>query len=124
MAMLNRRDSFHDWSVEQARNLSPPFFTCEAVIAEAHFLLSKTHQGMDRLIDLIATGRLDLSFSLADNHSRVGELMRMYANVPMSFADACLVIMAEEMGSAIFTLDSDFRIYRKNRNKRLRLIIP
>lgn len=50
--------------------------------------------------------------------------MRTYASVPMSFADACLVCMAELDSSAIFTLDSDFSVYRKNRNEPLKLIIP
>lgn len=124
VALLNRRDAFHTWSVEQASKLSPPFFTCEAVIAEAHFLLTGVHQGNNRLIDLLASGRLDLTFSFARQSKRVGELMRAYAGVPMSFADACLVCMAEEQASTVFTLDGDFRIYRKNRNELIELIIP
>ncbi len=124
VALLNRRDAFHDWSVEQAGRLEPPFFSCEAVVAEAHFLLAGVHRGTERLIDLIGTGRIDLSFSFADFASRVGDLMLSYADVPMSFADACLVCMAEQQESAVFTLDGDFRIYRKHRREALRLLIP
>lgn len=124
VALLNRRDVFHGWSVEQAGKLSPPFFTCEAVVAEAHFLLAGVHQGNNRLIDLIASGRLDLTFSFAVHSDRVGGLMRTHADVPMSFADACLVCLAENENSTVFTLDTDFRIYRKNRNKPLELIMP
>ena len=51
-------------------------------------------------------------------------LMKRYENVPMSLADACLVRMSELIpGSVILTLDSDFRIYRKNRNEAIDLII-
>lgn len=124
VALLNRRDAFHAWSVERARKLSPPFFTCEAVVAEAHFLLAGVHQGNNRLNDLIASGRLDLSFSFWSRSDPVAELMRAYASIPMSFADACLVCMAEEEASSVFTLDSDFRIYRRNRTESLKLIIP
>ena len=43
----------------------------------------------------------------------------------MLLADACLVRMSELIsGSLILTLDSDFRIYRKNRNEAIDLIIP
>jgi len=42
----------------------------------------------------------------------------------MSFADACLVRMAEVQDSTIFTLDSDFLIYRKNQKDVLDLLIP
>lgn len=124
VALLNRRDTFHTWSVEHAGKLSPPFFTCEAVLAEAHFLLTGVRQGNARLIDLIASGHIDLGFSFARYSDRVNELMHTYADVPMSFADACLVCMAENEESTVFTLDSDFKIYRKKRNRPIDLIIP
>ncbi len=57
--------------------------------------------------------------------AEVEVLMKRYENVPMSLADACLVRMSELIpGSVILTLDSDFRIYRKNRNEAIDLIIP
>ena len=124
VALLNRRDAFHAWSTEQAGNLAPPFFTCEAVIAEAHFLLAGVHQGNQRLNELIASGRLDISFSFWSWHRRVSDLMKTYVTVPMSFADACLVCMAEQESGTIFTLDGDFMIYRMNRNEPLEVIIP
>ncbi len=124
VALLNRRDAAHRWSVEQATRLKPPFFSCEAVIAEAHFLLSGVPLGPERLTDLIASGRLDLSFSFWAHHARVGELMGQYSNVPMSFTDACLVAMAEEADSRIFTSDGDFHLYRRHGREALQLIIP
>jgi predicted nucleic acid-binding protein len=40
-------------------------------------------------------------------------LMEKYRDVPMDMADATLVALAEERGlRRVFTLDSDFRIYR------------
>lgn len=50
--------------------------------------------------------------------------MRTYSDVSMSFADACLACLAENENSTVFTLDTDFRIYRKNLNKPLELIMP
>lgn len=51
--------------------------------------------------------------------------MIKYTNVPMSFADACLVRMAEQyLNSTILTLDSDFRVYRKNGNQIIPVIMP
>ena len=50
--------------------------------------------------------------------------MVKYADVPMSFADGCLVCMAEQTDSTIFTLDSDFRVYRRRRNQPLQLVAP
>ena len=44
--------------------------------------------------------------------------MKKYSRVPMDLADACLVHMADELGSGrILTLDSDFSIYRWGRSR-------
>lgn len=43
----------------------------------------------------------------------------------MSFADACLVRLSELYPDApILTLDSDFLIYRRNKNEALPVILP
>ena len=45
--------------------------------------------------------------------------------VAMSFADACLVRMFELWPEApVFTLDSDFRVYRRNKRQSLPLVCP
>ena len=80
--------------------------------------------GTRRLIDLISSSRIICQGIAFENLDRVSELMLRYANVPMSFANACLVAMAEYEPSTVFTLDRGFRIYRKNRSKRLRLLLP
>jgi len=41
--------------------------------------------------------------------------MERYANVPMSFADACLVALAEStLGAGFFPLDRDLLMYRRH----------
>lgn len=124
VALLNSRDSRHAWCVEQAGLAAPPFYTCEAVLTEAHFLLAGLHQGTRRLVDLVGSGRIRLTTEVAGHMRRVGELMLRYHDVPMSFADACLVCMAEVEDSAVFTLDRDFSVYRRGRSDPLRLIMP
>jgi hypothetical protein len=43
----------------------------------------------------------------------------------MSLADACLVRMSELIrGSSVFTLDSDFRIYRQYTNQIIPIVMP
>jgi uncharacterized protein len=52
-------------------------------------------------------------------------LLGRYQSVPVSLAGAELVRMAELYPhSSIFTLDSDFQIYRKNRDRLIPIIIP
>ncbi|MCA6503886.1 MAG: hypothetical protein ACK6CP_17960 [Pseudanabaena sp.] len=48
-----------------------------------------------------------------------------FESVPISFADACLERMAGQIpNSAVMTLDSDFKIYRKYRNEAIVVILP
>ncbi len=125
-ALINRREHYHRWTTNQAAQLDPPLHTCEAVLSEAHFLLTRVHEGGIALNRMVEAGKIAVSFSYADHVARVHELMSDYANVPMSFADACLVRMAEihTGGVRIFTTDDDFRIYRKHRHEPLDLLIP
>ena len=125
VAMINRRDTNHGWATDQSKLLGPLLFTCEAVLTEAHFLLRRTHDGSKKLNKLVADGGIILAFSYTDHIDRVNELMDTYANVPMSFADACLVRMAERYTDGqLFTTDGDFRIYRKNQTEPLNVIMP
>lgn len=87
-------------------------------------MVSGKRLGTRRLIDLISSSRIICQSIASENLDRVSDLMSRYANVPMSFADACLVSMAENEPSTVFTLDRGFRIYRKNRKDVLQLVMP
>lgn len=124
-ALINHREFYHHWATAQADRLDPPYYTCEAVISEAHFLLKKVYNGSKKLNKMITDGGIILAFSYADHIDHVNALMDTYANVPMSFADACLVRMAERYADGhLFTTDGDFRIYRRNQTKPLDVIMP
>ena len=74
---------------------------------------------------MVQKGHIKVPFHFDETVEMIEQLMEKYANVPMSFADACLVRMTELYpNSAVLTLDSDFRIYRKNKNQVIPVIIP
>jgi predicted nucleic acid-binding protein len=57
--------------------------------------------------------------------SRVLALMNKYSDVPMSFADACIVSLVEETGGGtVFTTDADFGIYRQRNRRVIRTVTP
>ena len=115
VAFLNRRDRYHEWALSQWAGAKPPFLTCEAVLAEACFLLRRSSGGSQAVMQLLARGIVASPFRLDEEPSAVAKLLFRYAAVPMSLADACLVCMAERYPSGIvMTLDRDFRIYRKH----------
>ena len=125
VALLVASDVHHRWATEQLR-LSPPIvLTCDAVISEALFLLKREGHNCDDLFALAEAGFLRSAFDFGAEHPAVRMLMRRYASLPMSFADACLVRMAElHPGVPVFTLDGDFRLYRKNRREVIPTIMP
>lgn len=87
-------------------------------------MLRDFYGGEDAVMSLLDTDLIQISFRLSDEIRTVRELMKRYLNVPMSLADACLVRMSELInGSSVLTLDSDFRVYRKNKNEMMDLII-
>lgn len=112
------------WAVEQTRELHPPLFTCDSVLAELCFLLAEVPGGVAAVRHDFASGAWRVSFALAAEHARVFALMDTYADQPMSLADACLVRMAKlHTGASVFTPDGRFRVYRKNRRQRIPLIM-
>jgi predicted nucleic acid-binding protein len=124
-ALVNPRDQWHDWVRSQFGEIVPPLVTCESVFSEACFLAQRAHGGVNGILSLVARGAIALEFSLKERFDEVAALMRAYANVPMSLADACLVRMSETLAdSVVFTLDGDFRIYRRNKRQRIPLLIP
>ena len=125
VAYLSKSDKFHQWAKVELSKINPPLLTCEAVVVESCFLLKSTYGVVDLIFSLLRTKQITIPFSLTNEMAEVEVLMKRYENVPMSLADACLVRMSELIpGSVILTLDSDFRIYRKNRNEAIDLIIP
>lgn len=86
--------------------VEPPILTCEAVISEACFLLGRLAGGQDALLALLANDVVRIDFRLHTEIETVRGLIRKFAIVPMSLADACLVRMSElEAQTTIVTLD-------------------
>ncbi|MEO1447294.1 MAG: PIN domain-containing protein [Cyanobacteria bacterium J06635_11] len=125
IAIIDQRDQYHDWAREQLGESSPPLLTCEAVISETWFLLRRVRNGREALLLLLEQERVSVEFNLSAEQVPVIALMRRYRSVPASVADAELVRMAElHPNSSVFTLDSDFQIYRKNRDTPIPLLMP
>lgn len=125
MALLDRRDKYHDWIKEQLESIDPPLDTCEAVLSEAAFLLSHLPGGSQALLDLVTKGLVAVSFSLQAEARPIQQLLMRYANVPMALADACLVRLTEiHPESVLVTIDSDFQIYRRNGRSVIPMLFP
>ena len=111
----------HTWTVEQWKRLHPPLLTCEPVLTEAVFLLKREGRDADPLFALLERGVIRIALDVQEEQADLRALMHRYRNRPMSLADACLVRLSEiHMTGEVFTLDSDFRIYRRHGNSKVR----
>jgi predicted nucleic acid-binding protein len=125
VSYLLSRLRHHFWTVEQWKRLRPPLLTCEPVLAEATFLLRREGYGPDALFELLESGAIRIALAVEKEHADLRALMHRYRNRPMSLADACLVRLSELHPAAeVFTLNSDFRIYRRHGNKIIPALMP
>lgn len=128
LAYLDKSDQWHRWAAKQFGNFKPPFYTCEAVMTEICFLLSRQNMNQDIVFSLVEQGEIIIKpvFSSKQMQGHVRNIVNTYNNLPASFADACLVCMAEHAASdaKIFTLDNHFNIYRTAGGNPLSLISP
>ena len=125
VALLNRRERHHAWVAKVMDGIEPPLFTCDPVLSEACFLLQQNEGGPDAVLELVARGLIRSDFHVSAELDSVRALMKKFANVPMSLADAVLVRMSElDESSRVFTLDSDFKVYRRNRRQLIPSLMP
>ena len=114
IAFIDYDDPNHDWAVS-VFSAHDALATCEAVVSEACTRLEYGGFKPHSVLQLVADGILTLEFSAEKNITRILRLMEKYADRPMDFADACLVVMTEEfLDPMLFTLDDDFRYYRRH----------
>jgi predicted nucleic acid-binding protein len=79
--------------------------------------------GQKSLWNLLGSGLVIVHSPNQSEISRMRALMEKYRDIPMDLADASLVAAAESRGlERIFTLDSDFRVYRFHGNARFDVV--
>lgn len=106
---------------------SGSLLTCEAVIAEAAYLLQE-RAGLppEKILALFERKVISVSFCLGEHAAPVGRLLERYRDQEMQLADACLVRMSElKRDCRVFTLDAgEFRIYRRFERQVIPLVAP
>jgi predicted nucleic acid-binding protein len=125
VALLDADDQYHAWVRAQFARLRPPLLSCEAVLTESCFLIARAGGDATDVLQLVDRGVLSIAQLFDAEAASIARLMRRYRNVPMSLADACLVRLIELTSQAtLFTLDSDFEIYRQKGRRLIPLLAP
>jgi predicted nucleic acid-binding protein len=123
VALLDRSENFHKTCAQAVREVEAPLVTCEAVITESCYLLRNLSGASEAVIENITAGIFQVPFQLSRDTSGVKQILRKYKDRKIDLADACLIRLADQFGTAdILTLDRDFRIYRWGKNKPFRVL--
>lgn len=125
VALIDADEADHETCVLALRTLELPLVTTWPAFTEAMYLLGRAGgaAGRQALWKLVLNTGLDIAELSRAALERSATLMAKYADRPMDLADATLVALAEERGERrIFTLDSDFRVYRIHGRTRFNII--
>lgn len=114
IALVHADDARHQDCVEAFRGIREPLATVLPVMSEILHLLDFSLAAQEAAWQIVQEAPIALLPFDASDFPRVRELMRKYRDLPMDFADAALVRVAERQRiRKVFTLDArDFGIYR------------
>jgi len=124
VALLSKDDAGYRRCRAVFRGLREPPLTVWPVLTEAMHLLRDSWRGQDKLFGLLEVGSVEIAPLDPADLSRMRQLMQKYHDLPMDFADAALVTIAEREGiTRVFTLDRrDFEVYRPAKIGRFSLV--
>lgn len=124
VALFDREDDKHHICVGTFKAIRQPLITTWPVLTEAFHLLGFSATVQDNLWEFIERGTVTVHELDKELSKRCRALMKQYRDLPMDFADATLVAVAEKENiRTIFTLDHDFRVYR-TKHKRAFSLLP
>lgn len=124
VALLDRSERHHSQCVGVLSELAGSLVTCESCIAEACYLLREIRGAAEAVLSNVANGIFQIPFRLVDRAAVVERLLRKYRDLPMDLADACLVDLADRLGTGrILTLDRDFEVYRWRSRRKFELLV-
>jgi predicted nucleic acid-binding protein len=113
IALFDKDDNYHEKIKEFIKNKDYKFHTTTAVITEVLHILDFSVKVQIDFLEWIMLGGILLYEIKQTVLGKIIELTKKYSDRPMDFADATLVLAAEQSGiRKIISIDSDFDVYR------------
>jgi len=123
VALFDASDRYHQSSLEFLKQNQSPLVTTLASVTEVLYLLDFSRNAQADFLEWIYRGGVEICPIEVAAIKRIKQLMLKYAELPMDFADACLVYLAEKLKmDTILTIDRDFSIYRIRGRKKFKII--
>ena len=119
VALIDRSEAMHKKCIEWLRQFKGYIFSSEAVLTEVLYLLNFSSKAQSAAIDFVLKGAITLVPLSLESLKKTKTLMEKYKDIPMDYADATLVCLAEDLSIYhVITFDSKhFGIYRLTRRQ-------
>ncbi len=124
VSVLDAKDQWHARCAAVWPEVVHRCVTTEAVVTEACHLVLRGGAAANLPLDFLLAADIPIMSLPSGGHRRVKALMAVYASVPMDYADATLVALAEALKiRTAFTTDRrGFRSYRLTRRQPFALL--
>ncbi|MBI4455700.1 MAG: PIN domain-containing protein [Acidobacteria bacterium] len=124
VSLLDRSQRFHKDFVRFFDGWDGAVVSTEVILTEATHLLGRVRGGARTCLDFFLAGGAVLVPPTLASLSRCRDLLKIYSDLPMDFADSTLVVLAEDLGTnLIFTTDRrDFEIYRIGGRRQFKIV--
>jgi predicted nucleic acid-binding protein len=124
VALLDRSQPDHDSFRAFYESWEGPVASTEAVLTEATHLLGRVPGGRETCVQFFVAGGVALVPSTPASLARCRTLLARWSDLPMDYADATLVVLAEDLATdLVFTTDrQDFRLYRIGGRREFRIL--
>ncbi|HKK18623.1 MAG TPA: hypothetical protein VJ952_08065 [Opitutales bacterium] len=114
IALFDRDDVFYEPVCDFLRNYIGTLHSTIAVLTEVTHLLDFSVNAQLDFLNWVRAGGIQIHQIRSEDLGRICELTEKYSDLPMDFADASLMRIAErERISKVISIDRDFYIYRK-----------
>jgi predicted nucleic acid-binding protein len=124
IALFDASDKYHSKTVNFIKNNKYPLITTIASVTETLHLLDFNRNAQIDFIEWIHRGGVEIANIENIDFGRLKELTEKYHDLPMDFADSCLVYLAEKNNlNTIATIDRDFTIYRIKGRRKFKIIL-
>jgi hypothetical protein len=124
IALFDASDKHHKKAVKFIQSNKYPLVTTIASITETLHLLNFNRNAQIDFLEWIHQGAVEIQKIENDDFGRIKDLTDKYRDLPMDFADSCLVYLAEKLSlNTIATIDRDFSIYRIKGRKKFKVIL-
>jgi len=113
IALFDASDSYHQPSIEFIKQNTAMLVTSLASVTETLHLLAFNRNAQADFLSWLNAGAVDIETIDNEDLLVIKDMMLKYSDLPMDFADACLVYLGDKLNiNSVATIDRDFDVYR------------